>query len=236
MTRDKLHIVVFGAHIGDAEITTGGVIAKYTREAHNATIVHLTRGEKGHPVLPPEEYEKQKTKEAEESAKILKADVRFLPYRDAELPVNNEVKLIICDAIRELKPDIIVTHWKGSFHRDHVNTYHNVTDGIFYAGLPAIKRKLPAHHVKGLYFAENWEDPIDFKPEIYIDISETFGVWVDAISKHEFIREETSGFPYMDYYKALARVRGAESGFKYAEAFMIPEWWGARRCRLQFFP
>ena len=159
--------------------------------------------------------------------------MKFLPYKDAEPPVSDKVKFAICDLVRELKPDIAITHWKGSFHKDHVNTYHNVMDGLFYAALPSVKRKLQAHKVKAIYFTENWEDPYDFKPEVYIDISEVFDSWLNAISSYTFARGE-AGFPYIDYYKSLARIRGIESGFTYAEAFMIQE--AARKRILQYFP
>jgi len=234
MKENELHIMAIGAHAGDMELTAGGIIAKYAREGGRTTFVHLTPGEKGHPKLSSQQYAEQKIKEGEQVAKILNAEVRFLPYKDAELPVSEEVKYAICDIIRELKPDIILTHWKGSIHKDHTSTYYNVIDGIFYAGLPAIKRKFLAHSIRGLYFPENWEDPQDYKPTLCLDITESYQTWVEAISQYAFARGEVSGFPYIEYYKSLAVVRGAESGFKYAEAFMIPEI--ARKRRLQFFP
>jgi len=234
MHRKSLHLVVFGAHVGDAELTAGAALAKHTRAGHKATIVHMTAGEKGHPKMAPEEYAKQKRREAEDSAKVLGAHVRFLSYRDAELPVNREVKMAVCDLVRELKPDVVITHWRGSWHRDHVNTYRNVMEGIFYAGLPAVQRGLPAHGFSNVYFADNWEDPLGFKPHVFLDVTEVFDIYVEAINKHEFARGVFSGFPYIDYYKALAVVRGAVAGFKYAQAFMAPEWAGKRR--VQYFP
>jgi len=232
MLKEKIHIVVFGAHVGDAELTTGATLAKHTRAGHKATIVHMTAGEKGNPKMSPEEYAKQKRREAEESARVLNANVRILPYKDAELPVNREVKMTICDLVRELKPDIVITHWKGSWHKDHANTYRNVMEGIFYAGLPAIKRRLPAHGVSRVYFADNWEDPYGFEPQVFVDVTEAFETYVEAISRHEFAKGTFSGFPYIEYYKALAIVRGAIAGFKYAQAFMAPQW--ARKSRVQY--
>lgn len=234
MLEQKNHLLVIGAHAFDAEVTAGAVIAKYTKRGDKVTIVHLTRGEKGHPKLSPEQYARQKRQEAEGVAKALGAEVRFLPHEDGELPLNEEVKFEICDLIRELKPDIVITHWKESFHKDHVNTYYNVMDALFYAAVPGIKRSFPAHRVKQLFFAENWEDAQDFKPEIYIDISDVFELWVDALNQYAVFREEVTDFSYKKYYKALAILRGAESGFKHAEAFMIPEM--ARKRKLQFFP
>lgn len=47
-------------------------------------------------------------------------------------------------------------------------------------------------------------------------------MWVKAVSLHWFVTGSTS-FPYLEYYKHLARVRGIEARKEYAETFMIPE-------------
>ena len=214
-------LMVVGAHAGDAEVTCGGLIAKLARAGHEVVIVHMTLGERGHPKLSEEEYAAQKRREAEEAARILGAKPVFLPYRDGELPVSGEVKFRLCDLIREYRPEILVTHWRGSIHRDHRNTYRNVVDALFYAALPAVKREKPAHWVRRVFLAENWEDPRGFRPNVYVDISDAFEVWREAASAYAFARGET-GFPYIEYYTCLFRIRGIESGFKYAQALMAP--------------
>ncbi|MBA4493248.1 PIG-L deacetylase family protein [Paenactinomyces guangxiensis] len=233
-TDKKSHILAIGGHAGDMDLTAGAVIAKYTQAGHKATFLHLTPGEKGHPRLSPEEYAKQKIEEARRFAEIVGADVRFLAYKDAELPVNEEVKYQVADIIREVKPDIIITHWKGSIHKDHTNTYHIVEDARFYAALKTIQRDLPAHFTRKLYYADNWEDPYDFEPEVFIDIpEEAYETWVKAMHCYAYARGETSGFPFIEYYKALTIVRGAPAGFKRAQAFAVPR--GAHTKRLFFF-
>lgn len=214
-------LMVVGAHAGDAEVTCGGLIAKLTRAGHKVVIVHMTLGERGHPRLAEEEYARQKREEAEEAARILGAESIFLPYRDGELPLSREVKFRLCDLIREHKPEVLVTHWRGSIHRDHANTYRNVIDAVFYAALPAVRREMPAHRVRKLLFAENWEDPRGFSPNFYVDISDTFDVWKRAASAYAFARGET-GFPYIEYYECLFRMRGIEAGTRYAQAMMAP--------------
>jgi N-acetylglucosamine malate deacetylase 1 len=229
----KKHILAIGAHAGDQELTAGAVIAKYTSEGHKATFLHLTPGEKGHPRLTPEEYKKQKVEEAYKAAEILGADVRFLDYKDAGLPVNDEIKYQVADIIRETKPDIIITHWKNSMHKDHANTHLIVEDAHFYAALKTIERELPAHYAKKLYYSENWEDMNEFVPEVFVDIPEdAFETWVKALGVYAFARGETYGFPYIDYYKALTVVRGAPVYFKRAQGFMVPK--GALNQRLQW--
>ncbi|TCZ71849.1 PIG-L family deacetylase [Paenibacillus albiflavus] len=231
---NKQHILAIGGHAGDMDLTAGAVIAKYTQSGHKATFLHLTPGEKGHPRLTPDDYAKQKIEEAHQFAAIVGADVRFLSYKDGELPVNDEIKYQIADIIREVKPNIIITHWKGSIHKDHSNTAGLIDDARFYAGLKTIKRDLPHHWVQKIYYADNWEDPYDFNPEVFIDIpEEAYDAWVKAMNVYAYARGETSGFPFIEYYKALTIVRGAPVGFKRAQAFAVPQ--GALHKRLQFF-
>ncbi len=235
MTQAKSeHILAIGAHAGDMDLTAGAVMAKYIQAGHQATFLHLTPGEKGHPRLSPAQYAVQKREEAEAFAEKIGAQVRFLDYKDAELPVNDEVKYEVADIIRDVKPTLIISHWPGSIHKDHTAAHHIVEDARFYAALKTITRDLPAHYGGPLYYADNWEDPYDFNPEVFIDIPEDiFALWADAMSVYAYARSETSNFPFIEYYKALTVVRGAPAGMKRAQAFAVPK--GALNQRKQFF-
>jgi LmbE family N-acetylglucosaminyl deacetylase len=229
----KQHILAIGAHAGDQDLAAGAVLTKYAMEGHKVTMLHLTPGEKGHPKLSAEEYAKQKIEEAYRFADTIGADVRFLDYKDAELPVNETVKYEVADIIRELKPDIVITHWSGSMHKDHENAHYIVKDARLYAALEAIKRDLPNHRIKRMYFSENWEDMYGFNPEVFIEIpEEAFEKWIQGLNCYAFARGET-GFPYIEYYKALTVVRGLVNGFKRAQAFAVGP--GGVHQRLQYF-
>jgi LmbE family N-acetylglucosaminyl deacetylase len=233
-TEKKLHLVVIGAHIGDAEITAGGVVCKYTRAGHRATFLHLTPGERGNPKMDHREYKQQRLAETRRSAEKMGGEVIVFDYPDGELPVNDEVKLKICDAVRQLKPDIVITHWHGSFHRDHRNCHVNTMEGVFWAALPGIVRELPAHCINALYYAENWEDPYEYKPDFWIDISEVYEQWMDALREHALFRGEVASFDYLQYYDGLTAMRGAEVGYKRAQTFALPPI--SRKRGLPFFP
>lgn len=47
MEERKIHVMVVGAHAGDAELMAGGLLAKYHLLGHKTSIVHMTLGEKG---------------------------------------------------------------------------------------------------------------------------------------------------------------------------------------------
>jgi len=214
------------------DLTAGAVIAAHTQAGGRAVFLHLSPGEKGHPRLSPAEYAVQKKEEARKFAAIVGAEVRFLDYKDAEVPVSEEIKLQVADVIREVKPDVVISHWKGSMHKDHANAHLIVQDAHFYAALRTVERKLPHHLARRLYYADNWEDPYGFVPQVFVEVPDrAFETWVGAMWVYAYARGETSNFPFIDYYKALTVVRGAPAGFRRAQAFCVPE--GAMVRRVQ---
>ena len=75
-----MHLVLIGAHPDD-ETFASGTIAKYVDRGHRATIVHATRGGKGHWEIPTNELRKIRTREMTKAAEILGAEVMFLDAR-----------------------------------------------------------------------------------------------------------------------------------------------------------
>ena len=144
----------------------------------------------------------------------------FLTYPDAEILFNEESSLAVCDVIREHMPDIIVTHWNGSWHKDHQNCHLIVHDAIFYAALGTLERKLPPHSAGRTYYADNWEDASNFVPDTYIDIEAVYEKWIEACDFYPMWRGQTGFFRYNDYYSSLAVMRGCVSNFKRAVALM----------------
>jgi LmbE family N-acetylglucosaminyl deacetylase len=212
-------IMAIAAHPGDGVFTMGAAVAQQIREGGRGVFLSVSLGERGHPTIPPKEYGGMQRAATEKASKILGAEAAFLAYPDAEIPLNDEICFAVCDLIREYQPGVIVTHWSGSWHKDHQNCYAIVRDAIFYAGLPAMVRKHPAHAVGRLYFAENWEDISNFRPDTFLDISPVNDKWLEACNEFPMWRGET-GFRYNDYYRSLAVMRGCLSGFQYAVALM----------------
>lgn len=215
-------IMAVGGHVGDVELTCGGVLATYAKKGFKVITVALTGGERGNPLhLTVEEYRKQKEQEAKGFAEMLGGEAIVFPYVDGELPDSEEIRFQLCDLIRQYRPVAIMTHWKYSMHKDHELTHRIVKDAHFYAGLRGIKRKYNAHFAKGPYYAQNWEDATKFKPYIYLEVtSEGFELWRKAIQLHWFAVNSTS-FHYMEYYINLMKCNGCLARTEYAEAFMI---------------
>ncbi|WP_339324434.1 PIG-L family deacetylase [Paenibacillus sp. FSL W8-0194] len=224
MSEQKLTIMAIGGHVGDAELTAGGVLASHSLKGDKIVTLALTAGERGVPAgQDMAEYRRQKVNEAKAFADMLGGESIVFDIPDGELKDNEDMRLRVCDCIRQVKPNVIITHWKNSMHKDHAITHNIVNDARFFAGLASFERELPAHFASRLYYAENWEDAVDYKPYVYVDFSqEAFDLWVKATEQHWFVTNSKS-FPYLEYYKHLARVRGIEARKEYAETFMVPE-------------
>lgn len=226
-----MKIMAIGGHAGDMDLTAGAALADAVLEGHEVVLFHLTPGEKGHPTLSAHDYAKQKRQEAESFANIIGGHARFLNYGDGELPLSEEVKFQVADVIREEKPQVVITHWKNSIHKDHANTHLIVEDAIFYAEIAAFERTHPPHGVSRVYYADNWEDPFDFHPDVFVGINEkAYELWLKGAQQYAYARGET-GFQYIEYYKSLFVVRGLPQGFPRAEAFARPAW--SKRTRLK---
>lgn len=215
-------IMAIGGHIGDMELTCGGVLATMALKGCKIITVALTAGERGNPPhLTVPEYRKQKVEEARAFAELLGGTSVVWDYPDCELPVNEETRFQLCDEIRRYKPDVLLTHWGGSIHKDHISTHQLVFDAQLLAGLPSVERGEPAHFARGPYYCENWEDPNGYVPHTYMEVSdEGFELWEKAISHHWFTIH-SKDFKYKEYYTHLMRVRGIEMRKTRAQTFMV---------------
>jgi LmbE family N-acetylglucosaminyl deacetylase len=215
------NIMSIAAHPGDAFFAMGAPVALAVHQGGQGSLLSLTLGEKGSATIPPQQYGAMQRAAAEKAASMMGATAEFLHYPDGEVPLNEEAKFAVCDFIRQYKPDTVVTHWKGSWHKDHRACYEIVQDAIFYAALPAIARKLPAHSIGKLFFDDNWEDATGFVPDTYLDITPVFQRWMDACAVFPMWRGE-NGFRYNDYYGSLAVARGCVANFEKAVTLMSP--------------
>jgi len=91
--------------------------------------------------------------------------------------------------------------------------FYYAKDAVLLASLEGVVTGHPAHRgVRGVYYAENWEDAQGFSPYIYYGVKDELDQWRSAVTKYEFVGGKISSFPYLEYYEALATVRGAVSG------------------------
>jgi len=225
-------ILAIAAHPGDGLFTMGATLAQQIERGGAGALLSLSLGERGAPKdIDVQRYGEMQRTATEKATHLIGAEAMFIAYPDAEIPFNEESTLAVCDLIREYKPEVVITHWSGSWHKDHQNCHLIVRDAIFYAGLATMARSRPAHSVSKIFYADNWEDATNFVPDIYLGIEAVYEKWLQACDFYPMWRGQTGFFRYNDYYSALAVMRGCLSGFKHAVALMSDS--GQRISRLQ---
>jgi len=195
---------------------------KYIATGHRGVMIHATPGEKGHPSMPFQQYEAIKLEEARRTAEVWGADVRFMPYKDAGLPYSPKVVMELAAIFREIRPDIVLTHWRGSFHPDHFKTHCLTMDAVLACGADQPVADLSPWQVRQVFFAENWEDMTGFRPELFSDVSSVYPQWHAGMMEQGLFRGEVSSFHYREYYEGLTASRGALAHCERAVALMRP--------------
>jgi N-acetylglucosamine malate deacetylase 1 len=176
---DPLDVLAVMAHPDDAELLCGGALLKSARAGHRVGIVDLTAGEMG-----SQGSAEIRTREAARAAEILGLSVR----RCAGLPdsrlVNDEAsRRVVVELLRELRPRVVVTHWKAGRHRDHRIAAELVRDACFLTGL----KKLPADgepfRPLKLVYAAAFREDVE-RPDFVVDITDEIDAKLDALAAY----------------------------------------------------
>ncbi len=213
------NILAIAAHPGDGMFTMGAPVAQHIRNGGTGVFVSLSLGERGSAKVPVREYGEMQRAAMLKSANAVGAAAEFLTYPDGEIPSGDAIALKVCDWIRQYRPRVILSHWSGSWHKDHQNAHIVTRDAVFYAGLKSLTRELPAAGGARVLYPENWEDATNFLADMYLNITPVFREWVNACALFPMWRGE-NGFRYNSFYQSLATARGALAGCEYAIALM----------------
>ena len=162
------------------------------------------------------------------------AEVRYMPdvkgFQDgAGLIPSQETVLAVVDVVREIKPDIVISHHTNEIHPDDRSAGVIMRDVFTVVALPLVKTKNPAHSVTDLYMYGDIHRFTELPTSvIYIDIEDTINIKLRALAEHksqmDWMHEHTGYdagmFDAEEEIRAQARALGYRCGVKYAEAFV----------------
>lgn len=224
----RLRILAVGAHPDDVELCCAGTLARYAERGDHVTVAIACNGDSATFDLPPEKLAEIRSREARRAAKSIGAELIEMGLSDWHLDVNIESKKLFADAIREARPDVILTHYHTEYGSDHNNTFILVRDAALAAAVPSIRTAHPAISRQPAIFM--WE-PLGgygFQPEAYVDISKTLRAKLRMLECHHSQREwlrRHGGLDFAEYVRVVARYRGLQAGVTYAEGFVALKNW-----------
>jgi len=193
-------ILAIGAHPDDIEIACGATLARLRDGGYSVWGLIMTRGERGG---DPNE----RPAEALSSADFLGLDhVKVLDFPDTRLEEHSlEILDAIETAVREFKPDLVLTHSAHDLHQDH-RAVHEAT-------LRA------ARNLGTILCYESPSVTQEFVPTFFVDIGDYIEVKIESIREHWDQRNK----PYVqaERVRGQALFRGGQARTRYAEGFEI---------------
>jgi N-acetylglucosamine malate deacetylase 1 len=201
-TGRKLKLIVTGGHPGDPEYGCGGTIARYTDLGHEAVLLYLNRGE-----WPPRDAGVSRVEEARKACEILKARPLYAGQFNSQAVVDKPHYEAFLKILEAERPDVVFTHWPIDNHADH-----RAISMLAYDAWLKMKKTFALYY----YEVSNGEDTVQFAPTHYVDISGT------EPQKRRACYAHASQTPdrYYALQEQVMRMRGIESGHKFAEAFI----------------
>jgi 4-oxalomesaconate hydratase len=223
-------VLAVGAHAADFVWRAGGALSLAAEGGGTASVIALSYGEKGESGelwkqegQTVENVKKIRHAEAEAAAKALGADFRCLDLGDYPLEVEGDALAQLVDAIRELAPDVILTHTdRDPFNPDHPVAFAAVDRARALAAGAGVASAFETISPPQLLLCEPHQPELcNFTPGVFLDITPVFERKVAAMA------EMRSQEYLQTYYAQRAEQRGnharrvsGNSEIRQAEAFM----------------
>ena len=191
--KEKLRIIVFGAHPDDAQYKAGGTAAKWAKAGHQVKMVSVTNGDIGHWQSAGGPLAQRRLTEVKKVDAILGAATEVLDIHDGELMPTLENRQKIIRLIREWKADVVIAHRPWDYHPDHRYVGVLVQDAAFMVTVPFICPDVPPlkKNPLFLYSSDGFKKPYPFKADIAVSVDDVFDQKLTAI--HEMPSQHYEG-------------------------------------------
>jgi len=231
-TFNSLHpqiVLGIAAHPDDLDVGAGGTLARFASEGAEIHYLILTDGGKGSndPLMTSQQLTEIRHDEQQTALEIIGGKtITFLDYPDGELEVTMELKKQIVKAIRNIKPDVVITMdptviysaSRGIInHPDHRAAGQAVLDAVF----PLARDRLTFPELLADGFEPHKTSTIllvNFNESNFaVDITDTFNTKLNALKAHE---SQFSDLEHSSWVQEMAITEGRKAGYEMAESFM----------------
>ena len=219
-------ILTFFAHPDDETLAAGATINKLTNNgcrvhvAIPATGVHARRNVQSKRTRDKKLLNLQtQTVKALSKIGVKKSDIYLGKFADNELDKYPLLELINWaeKILNKIKPDAIFTHHRYCTNIDHRYCH----EAIVVATRPSVNSHIPVFCGE-VPSSTGYLKPVHWEPNYFVNVTRK-DINAKILSMQTY-RDEARPDPHPrspEVLKALAKVRGSESGFFFAEAFMI---------------
>lgn len=209
--------LVIQAHPDDADISSGGTLARWAREGWEIHYLLCTSGNRGSddPTMTPERLGPLREEEERRAAGILGvASLTFLRHEDGELEESLAFRRELAAHIRRIRPHALFTHdpWtRYRIHPDHRAVGFTALAAIVAAGNQMIRDDQEPWKVEDVYLFQT--DQADHGE----DITATFDLKIAAVQAHA--SQSHFGTAARERLGEWVRHAGSKYGYELAEEF-----------------
>jgi 4-oxalomesaconate hydratase len=173
-------LLAVGAHAADFVWRAAGALALTAESGGTASVIALSYGERGESGelwkeegQTVENVKRIRQREAERAAEALGASFRCLDLGDYPLVVEGAALASLTDAIRELAPDVIVTHTdRDPFNPDHPVAFEAVERARALAAGAGVESAFETIRPPELLLFEPHQPELcNFTPTTFLDIT-----------------------------------------------------------------
>lgn len=197
-------ILSLGAHPDDVELGCGGALAVAGTagvELHSAVMSNCADES-------PKERKTLRIDEFLRACDVLKAKPHTFDVPNRELPEHRGEIMRVLEGLQDqVRPDLVFIPYRGDPHQDHAT--------VAEAAVRTFRRNETILEYEILRYGSH-----SFTPSLFVDITNALDTKLRSLRCYESQAKARAYFDEQSF-RSLARTRGAQSGYEYAEGFVI---------------
>ena len=228
MSEDRRVLFVI-AHPDDEE-KFSGTAALQAHAGIDVTIAVALNGNKGGLMgADPQERAETRYREMQQSCQILGAKLEWLGYGDDDFldcfhNSYSEVEMTFRNLVRRVDPHLLVVAPPNDYHRHHIKVAEVAMDASMNASNPNHESEYAASSMIPCTLYCRPQMGIGFIPSLYVDISDTYHLKVEAMKAHQSQHQYLKDHHRIDIFQTVetvARYYGSACGVEFAEPFAL---------------
>jgi LmbE family N-acetylglucosaminyl deacetylase len=223
--------IAIAAHPDDIEFLMAGTLMLLRQKGYETHYFNLANGCCGTTQYDAKTIAGIRREEAMQAAAMLGAVYHESICNDLEIFYDKPTLAKVAAVIREVSPEIVLTHAPVDYMEDHTNTCRLAVTAAFVRGMPNFPTDPPRRTTEQkvtVYHAQPYQhrDPLGnlVEPQLVVDVTDLAQRKREALAKHAsqklWLDQSQGQDSYLDTMKELDAELGRMAGlFEYAEGW-----------------
>lgn len=220
-----------GAHPDDIEFVMSGTLMHLRDAGYELHYMNVADGSCGSTQHDAATTARIRREESRAAAEFLGASFHESITQDLAIFYDRSTLARLASIVREVAPEIVLTHSPQDYMEDHMNTSRLVVTAAFARGMPnfpvtpansAVEQDVTIYHAQPHGNCDGLRQPI--RPDLFVDVTQLIEHKQQMLALHDSQRtwlDESQGMDsYLDAMRDLNKEVGTLSGrFQYAEGW-----------------